>query len=254
MESATTSQKKVWSLFFDNTEQKIAVFPGTQTSDILTSIRSIYNFPESQELLFLDEDGIPIVLSAAIPTETKLYVQKKQSVTEAVTAQLLQEPKAPEWYWLEPGNSSHKRKNNNLTVYQPVNETQSHCFGSIVLTSGKHYFTLLFEPLMCCVHGGIEDAHQAGKTRFDSAFLNEVNLRGLFEPDRGLGLTSKPAFEIGFLVDMDQKVLTVTNHPEKKIMTKKEFTWTAVSPVVYFKHEVSITITNGSSVVPAWIQ
>jgi len=167
----------------------------------------------------------------------------------------MQEPKPvpPEWYWLEPSNTSHKRKNNNLTVYQPVNNTQSHCFGSIVLTTGKHYFTLLFEPLMCCVHGGIEDAKNVDHERFDSHFLNQINLRGLFEPGKGLGLSSQPAFEIGFLVDMDQKLLTVTNHPEKKIMVKKEFTWTSVRPVVYFKHEVSITITNGSSNIPSWL-
>jgi|APCry1669189241_1035207.scaffolds.fasta_scaffold797861_1 hypothetical protein len=58
---------------------------------------------EDQKLLFLDEDGIPIVLSSAIPNCTKIFLQKHQTETEKI----IKEIKDVNWIWLEPGNDSH---------------------------------------------------------------------------------------------------------------------------------------------------
>jgi len=249
-------EKRVWSIFYDNTEQKITVFPETRLSEILESICTIYNFSRDQQLLFLDDNGIPIVLSSSIPTGTKIFMQKKQTLTETIIAQMSQNlpSNTPEFYWLEPSNSSHKRKNNNLTVYQPYHENMSHCFGSIIITSGKYYFTLLFEPLICCVFGGIEDSNKRNQERINSEFINEIKLYQLLGLDRHEGpLSSFPAYEVGFLVDMEKKILTVTNHRAKKLLTKQVFTWNQVSPFVFFKYVVSITITSAGSFIPSWV-
>lgn len=249
-------EKRVWSIFYDNTEQKITVFPETKLSDIIKNIRTIYNFPRDQQLLFLDDNGIPIVLSSSIPTGTKIFMQKKQTYTQTTITQTNINPlsNTPEFYWLEPSNSSHKRKNNNLTVYQPYHENMSHCFGSIIITSGKYYFTLLFEPLICCVFGGIEDSNKRNQERINSEFINEIKLYQLLGLDRHEGpLSSFPAYEVGFLVDMEKKILTVTNHRAKKLLTKQVFTWNQVSPFVFFKYVVSITITSAGSFIPSWV-
>ena len=254
---STTSmfQKKIWSIYYNDTEQKVIIYPGSQVSEILGSIRMIFDFDEKQELLFLNEDGLPTVLSSAIPTETKLYMQKKQSVTDQIIESRVAslEPASIAWHWLEPSNPSHKRKNNNFTVYQSSNQTMSHCFGSLVITTGTHYFTLLVEPVLCCVFAGIEASEKVYEEDLNSEFLNSMPLKTLVGDGPGFGLASKPVYEIGFLVNMNSKELTVTDHREKKVLKKKRFTWEAVRPVAYFKHEVSVTITNMSLPTPSWI-
>ena len=253
----TTTQKNIWSIYYDDTEQKVGIYHGTNIAEILAGIRLIFDLSDKQELLFLDEDGVPIILSSAIPTQTKLYMQKKQSITDKVIEQAANNPEpvlaTVAWYWLEPSHTSHKRRNDNLTVYQPDNQTQSHCFGSLVITSGKHYYTILIEALQCCVHAGIEASEKVGVNHLSSEFVNEINLKELVGESKGFGLTSKPAYELGFLVDMDQKELTVTDHREKKVLVKKTFPWLSVRPLVYFKHVVSMTITNMSLPTPTWI-
>lgn len=209
--------------------------------------------------MFLDEDGIPIVFTSNLPQGTKLFLQKNESPTDQIISKIQEETKnnltsdfkTISWSWKEPENSSHKRKNNNLTVYQPQNETISHCFGDLVMTQGKIYYTLLIDPMMCCVYIGIEETGKNLEKK-SSEFLNQINFFKLFE---GNATQIKPAIEAGFLIDMESKSLTITDH-EKNIVKKEFFfnsTWKRVSPLVYFKHVISITISNCSLPIPSWI-
>ena len=242
--------KRVWTIYRDDIEQRVAVYTGTSYDEIIILIKQLFKINENQNLLFLDEDGIPIVISSAIPNNTKIYLQIHQSVTEKFFNEN-QQIVLVNWTWLEPGNDSHKRKNNNMTIFQPVNRNQSYCYGSLVIEKGTHYFTLLFEPLMCCVFAGV---HRAGENlrNLSSSFLTDINLPSLFE--NKIKSSLKSAIYIGFLVDMNKKILVITSHQDKEI--KKSFKipneWEKVSPLVYFKHEVSITIVDSKLEIPEW--
>ena len=245
-------EKRIWKIYYDNTEQKIAIYPGTQASEILKTIITIFSLPEDQGLLFLDEDGIPVGLSSAIPSETKLFMQKKQSFSDMLSS-IQQSP--PSWVWFQPSNrSTHFRKNNDLTVYQPQNESLSHCFGTLVMKTGKHYFTLLFEPLSCCVFAGIEAAEKFYQSEPNLEWVQSIKLMNLFDKEKSIGLSSESRYEIGFFVDMKKKILKVTNHTEQKVMATKKFDWNEVRPVTVFKHVVSITILKPNLSIPSWIK
>ena len=81
---------------------------------------TIFSEPENPGLLFLDEDGIPVGLSSAIPSGTKLYMQKKQSFADRLSSlrpsqnnalSPVQQVENPSWIWFEPSNrNTHKGK------------------------------------------------------------------------------------------------------------------------------------------------
>ena len=64
-------------MYYDDQSQKLGIFDGTKTEDILNLIKVIFKFSPTDELYFLDEDGIPIVPSCSIPSGTQLFVHKK---------------------------------------------------------------------------------------------------------------------------------------------------------------------------------
>jgi len=116
------------------------------------------------------------------------------------------------------------------------------------MRTGQHYFTLQIEPLEDCVQAGIEAAKRVDELSPNLQFLSSIKLKRLFqEKDRS-------SYEAGFFVDMDQKVLKVTDHSRQKILTTKSFTFDYTRPAVKFKYSVSITIKEPNLSIPNWIE
>lgn len=123
----------------------------------------------------------------------------------------------------------------------------TYCFGDIVIKTGKFYFTLLVDPLFCCVEAG---AYNAYESSVKSMYV--FSIKPIF-CDAGFGI-GKKSFELGVLIDMDRKRVVVADHREKKIGKVVKFDHSAMSPCVHFKHEVSITISQSELPVPDWLK
>ena len=132
----------------------------------------------------------------------------------------------------------------------------SYCFGSLVMTGNKkYYYTLLVEPLIFGIYAGVESINKKGVARLDDSFLKDTHLKDIFSDDKeggGLGIGYKSK-EVGFMVDMENKKLYITDHQCQKVKKILNFPWSNVSPIVYFKNKVSITIAKSELKVPSWI-
>ena len=145
--------KKIFNFYYDLCCQKLTVYQGTQAFEIKDTIREILNIPKDAEVEYLDDEGIPMVISSNLPNGIKIYVKLKKKFSdnfEKVTKDSLLP--SISWYWLE---TKHKKKNNNLTVYQNSNDQTASCKGSLIMDNGEYFYTMVFEPLQCCVFASI---------------------------------------------------------------------------------------------------
>ena len=255
------NQGKTFYFYYDMSCQNLVVYPGTPSEEIKNTLRDILNIPENipekSKLEYLDGDGNPIVISSALPDQIRIYVKIKKSFTdkyieEQKNKEIKQLPNAIDWIWLESSSpSSHKRKNDNKTIYQQYNTCVANTKGSLEIESGEYYYTLLFEPMRCCVSAGLTGT---GITKYvkenkDFAFLNNLTFTLLQvwpdipDNDRGSLFRGKTV-EAGFYINMDSKLLIIYDNRQKKEVTRRNFECTKVSPFVEFKHEVSVTITS----------
>ena len=238
--------KKVLVFYYDMCSQQLAVYPGTPASDIKSALREILKIPDEDELEYLDDTGIPLVVSASMPDGTKIFVKKKKSFTDQFvesTPTKEEEPEGMDWNWLPSSSpSSHPLKNDSKTVYQPRNECIAWCKGSLTMDSGEYYYKLLFDPLQCCVFASI-----CASESTSSAGVNFLDFWRLWPdyPDPHMTFPG-PVIEAGFYVNMDKKLLVVYDARLKKEVTRANFSeeWKKVSPIVEFKHVVSVTITS----------
>jgi hypothetical protein len=245
-------EKKKLILYYNTCSQNLIFYPGTSQQEIKDTIYEILDIPETEKLQILDEEGDPVVLSSSLPNEIKLYIQIKKTYAEKLLNSLPpQEIDSVDWTWNKPSNSSHLLKNGDKTVYQPKNETQSWCLGNLLLDKGEYYFTLLFEPLQCCVHVCLYPFGQV---------LNEVgeeyvDFTRLWTDYKDPHANHPgPIVETGLYVNMDTKECVICDHRMKKVLKKVKVAWDKVVPAVYFKHEVAVTITsNALKKKPDWI-
>ena len=75
-------EKKIFNFYYDLYCQKITVYQGTPSNEIISTLRDILQIPSEAKLEYLDEDGYPIVISSALPNEIKIYVKIKKTFTE----------------------------------------------------------------------------------------------------------------------------------------------------------------------------
>ena len=132
--------KKIFNFYYDLCCQKLTVYQGTQAFEIKDTIREILNIPKDAEVEYLDDEGIPMVISSNLPNGIKIYVKLKKKFSdnfEKVTKDSLLP--SISWYWLE---TKHKKKNNNLTVYQNSNDQTASCKGSLIMDNGEYFYTI----------------------------------------------------------------------------------------------------------------
>jgi len=127
--------------------------------------------------------------------------------------------------------------------------------GTVKFTDGEKYWTLLIEPLQCCVEAGVLSSN---KKNWSKLLGNDTGFWNLFEKEGHdpHGKFPGPTIEAGFYLNMKEnpRTLTVTDHKTEKVLTRVEIPWTEVYPAVYFKHEVSISISGTDLAIPDWVK
>lgn len=249
-ESKTSvDSKKTISVYYQSFEQKISFFKNTPLDAIDQLVKRLLKIAQSSTLFYLDEEGIPLVLvPEAIPNGSKVYVQ----VEGEEQAKATEASQSVDWGWLTPSNDSHKLKDDNKTVYQPVNNTMSWCFGDLVMEKGEVYYTLHFNPLVCCVYAGVESPNPHIKS---SEFIQKIDFSKRFLESIGQKKRFPgPQVTAGFYINMEKKLLVITNHEKRSEIWRGVFPWEKVSPALQFKHVVSVTITSSSNQKPDWIK
>jgi len=68
-------KKKTIHVYHQDTVQLISFYPGTTRDEMIVTIKGCFKLPKESEIAFVDEDGVPVVLSSSMPNETKIYMQ-----------------------------------------------------------------------------------------------------------------------------------------------------------------------------------
>ena len=178
---------KTYYFYYDMSCQNLVVYPGTPSDEIKYTIRDLLNIPIESKVEYLDENVNPVVISSALPDKIKIYVKIKKTFTEKFIEEQSKNkkqtnPESINWTWLESESPKyHLRKNNDKTIYQPYNECIAKTKGTLIIESGEVYFTLLFEPLQCCVFAGIypidKDKAEKGNKFFGRIRFLEIMAR-----------------------------------------------------------------------------
>ena len=251
----TSPQKKLFNFYYDLICQKLTVYAGTPANEIISTLRELLQIDSGKKLEYIDEEGYPIVVSSALPNEIKIYVKIKKTFTERFIESQNENKEnkisdnSIEWFWLESQDPKIcKRKNNNKTIYQPPNQHNLKCKGSLIITSGEYYYTIIFEPLKCCLSVSIfnaedEEVYSNYRNDDDERKIEWINLWGL-PIDRIIG----PFNHFGFYVNMDKKLVVIYDVSAEKEVKRFNFNknWKKISPIVFFKHEIYITISSNA--------
>ena len=251
----TSPQKKVFNFYYDLMCQKLTVYTGTPANEIISTLRELLQINSNQKLEYIDEEGYPIVVSSALPNEIKIYVKIKKTFTEKfIESQNKNKDNkidnySIEWFWLECDYPEIcQRKNNNKTLCQPPCKSNVKCKGSLIISSGEYYYTIIFEPLKCCLSVSVfnaedEEVYTNYRNDDDERKIEWINLWRL-PIDKKIG----PFNHFGFYVNMDKKLVVIYDVSDEKEITRFNFNknWTKVSPIVFFKHEISITISSNA--------
>jgi hypothetical protein len=264
--------QKTFNLYYNGTKQNLVVYEGTQKDEINSSIIEILNIPANEKIIILNENGYPVVLSSYLPDGIQLFIEIKKTFTQKVSEEKTQIQiknkvlNGINWNWNFPSNTSHKLKNDKLTVYQQTNQTLSHCYGNLIMEKGIYYFELIFENLWCCCLAGIgpvdeiykkglkEKLNEDDERNINTYFLNNIDFHSLWNANDS---HNKGPVHAGFYVNCDKNLLVIVDH-QLKIEKKRinyDAKWKKIAPLVYFKHEMQITI-NGpcTKSLPEFIQ
>ena len=245
------STKKIFNFYYDLCCQKLTVYSGTSSDEIKSTIREILEIPQDKQVRYLDEEGNPIVISSALPDQIKIYVEIKKTFTE----KFIEENKAKndnnnipthdsiKWIWNkeDKDNFQYENLNEDKTV-KHVGSGMGFAKGTLIMETGEYYYTILFEPLQCCVFGSV-----------CSIDINKGENVDWFDfwrlwpdyPDPHENFPG-PVINAGFYVNMNKKLLILYDHNKKKEIKRINFKeeWKKICPCVYFKHNVSITISS----------
>jgi len=70
-------------VYYQDTVQLISFYNGTTRDEIIATIKICFKLPKEFQMHFVDEDGVPVVLSGSMPNGTKLYMQVAESFDTA---------------------------------------------------------------------------------------------------------------------------------------------------------------------------
>ena len=117
------------------------------------------------------------------------------------------------------------------------------------MDSGEYYYTLIFEPLQCCIYASV---CQSFRDSYLTGLYQEIDWFDFWRlwPDYPDPHTSYPGpiIRAGFYVNMNLKLLIVYDNSKKKEIKRVEFNkeWNSIRPIVQFKHHVSISIDSNA--------
>ena len=241
------STKKIFNFYYDLCCQKLTVYSGTSAEEIKSTIREILEIPQDKQVRYLDEEGNPIVISSALPDQIKIYVEIKKTFTE----KFLEENKAKnttttnnsiKWVWNKDEDDLEYKNSNEDKTVKHCGDGMGFAKGTLIMEEGEYYYTILFEPLQCCVFGSVCD--------IDMTEWGDVDWFDFWTlwpdyPDPHENFPG-PVINAGFYVNMAKKLLIVFDNNKKKEIKRINFKeeWKKICPCVYFKHDVSITVSS----------
>jgi len=218
------STKKIFNFYYDLCCQKLTVYSGTSAEEIKSTIREILEIPQDKQVRYLDEEGNPIVISSALPDQIKIYVEIKKTFTE----KFLEENKAKnttttnnsiKWVWnKDEDDLEYKNSNEDKTVKHCV-DGMGFAKGTLIMEEGEYYYTILFEPLQCCVFGSVCDIDMT-----EGGDVDWFDFWTLWPdyPDPHENFPG-PVINAGFYVNMAKKLLIVFDNNKKKRNKKNYF-------------------------------
>ena len=113
------------------------------------------------------------------------------------------------------------------------------------MESGEYYYTIIFEPLQCCVFGTICPSNYKSMYPINFEEINWLDFWTIWPeyPDPHNTFPG-PVIDAGFYVNMNLKLLIIYDNKKKKEIKRTNFNenWNSVSPFIQFKHNVSVTI------------
>ena len=241
------STKKIFNFYYDLCCQKLAVYSGTSADEIKSTIREILEISQDKQVRYLDEEGNPIVISSALPDQIKIYVEIKKTFTE----KFLEENKAKnttttnnsiKWVWNKDEDDLEYKNSNEDKTVKHCGDGMGFAKGTLIMEEGEYYYTILFEPLQCCVFGSVCD--------IDMTEWGDVDWFDFWTlwpdyPDPHENFPG-PVINAGFYVNMAKKLLIVFDNNKKKEIKRINFNeeWEKICPCIYFKHGVSITVSS----------
>jgi len=257
------AEKKIFNFYYDLCCQKLIVYSGTKSEEIKSTIRELLEIPEDKKVIYLDEEGNPLVISSALPNNINIYVQIKKSFTEQYFEQNQDSSKNQEntieWFWTgEKGEMTYELKNNNKTVTHISNRRSSFCKGNLIMNSGEYYYTIFFEPLQCCVFATIcsSDYESEYSNKFrEIDWLDFWRLWPDYEDPHAK--FPGPIIHAGFYINMSKKLMIIFDDKTRKEIKRVNFNekWHSICPIIQFKHKVSISIgTNAIKGRPSFVK
>eukprot|EP01012_Entosiphon_sulcatum_P011475 TRINITY_DN16986_c0_g1_i1.p1 TRINITY_DN16986_c0_g1~~TRINITY_DN16986_c0_g1_i1.p1 ORF type:complete len:418 (+),score=107.93 TRINITY_DN16986_c0_g1_i1:36-1256(+) len=237
-------------IFRGENEYRIKVFVGTPVEEILQTVLREAGMEGNRKVRFIDAEGFSVVLSSHLPDGTRLYMQILDDLPNP-------EPVALGWAWDLSSRSC--RKHTVTGDGKTLGQNGNYGFGGIrstqIFTEGLHYWTILFNPLQCCVAGGVVAPDEivglggGSENPFLPTFAFSGALLGSFESEGG---NSEPT-ECGFLLNMDDGTLRVYNltKGETRCRLFLDCLPSAVYAAVVLKHITTSTITGSAKDPPS---
>jgi hypothetical protein len=264
-----SSQKKCLRFFFQGSEQKLIVYTGIPTSEITSTLKILLGIKDDQKVLFLDEEGIPLVLSSFLPTETKIFVSIGDLVTQAIQnvlpnreasgTQVVETSEPKEWIWVKEVS---KATFVNDQTFLTFGLDRTIVYGEALKKNGTHYWRIKISHLMCCHDFGICNGKL--EATFDTSYHTESDkVVGL--PGNLPGESSGPASTgcgslniknniFGIFVDMDKKICLIVNETNNRMYKYEKFKFEDVVPFyVARKHDVEVSLVDTNQKAPEWV-
>ena len=244
--------KRCYTFYYKITAQDLVVYVGTLQADILSTLYTILDIEPKTKLMFLDDQGLPMVLSSMMPDKTKIFIKDNEATTIKTADPIVLSP----WVWDRKQSKGVDFVDEK--TFSTLDVHPSWVYGSLKFDKGIHYWSLKISHIFCC--------HDLGITKEESndcLVFHKTLTIGLPEKfpnkDSGPMSTGCSTLEmkdhiIGCYLDMDKKVFFIFNETEKVLYTKAKITFQNAIPFYASrKHDVVITLVNSGCSAPQWM-
>lgn len=251
-----SENKKLFTFVYKSTAQDLVVYKGTLQNDIIATLYILLKIDTKKTLYFLDEQGIPIVLSSMIPNRTKIFVKDEDSLISSIPLAIQFDLKP--WVWDQPNSVVAFI---DEKTFKTFDENLSSVYGKIKFSQGKHYWSIQISHIFCCHDMGItKEKVPEGEYADYQESPHRVGLPGLF-PKKNNGPRSTGCSNlnmkdhvIGFFLDMDEKHFFIFNETEKVLYAKKAISFDSCVPFyVSRKHAIVVSLLSSGTEAPKWM-
>jgi hypothetical protein len=260
MDSDQNTTKKKFYFYYKGTEQRLTVYEGTTQDEIKHTIKDLFAIENEKQIIFMDDDGDPIVISSFIPDKTKIFIQEGDIITSKIQTQTIQNEPKP-WTWKQ---DISKANFINANTFQTYKEDSAIVYGDIKIDSGIHYWKIKISQIWCCHNSGITVCQFNGDnfcTYHDNGPKHALGLPGKIPgeksgpADTGCADLNLKDMTLGYYVDITKKLFILVNETTNSIYTKETISFMPVIPFFAArKHEATVSLENSFALVPEWLK